>query len=192
MARPRAFEPDDVLDKALAVFSQQGFTATSTQQLCDATDLSRSSLYNAFESKEILLMRALERYAALRQEDYRQTLDQHGTGREIIDALIGDLITLQFATADRESCFILRLAAELGMQHEAVGHLLRRSLRDSRTMLEELVRRGQRDGSITHPGPARDLAALVDATIAGLQVLGHTALDDADSRRIHSTLMDLL
>lgn len=192
MARPRAFEPDDVLDKALEVFSHQGFTATSTQQLCDATDLSRSSFYNAFESKEILLMRTLERYAHLRQDDYRQTLDCDGTGREIIDGLISDMITLQFATADRESCFILRLAGELGMKHEAVGHLLRRSLRDSRTMLEELVRRGQRDGSITSPAPARDLAALIDATIAGMQALGRTALDDADSRRIHTTLMALL
>ncbi|MEG2386881.1 MAG: helix-turn-helix domain-containing protein [Aurantimicrobium sp.] len=51
MARPRKFNEGDVLSSAMALFARRGFTATSLDDLVDATGLLRGSIYKAFGSK---------------------------------------------------------------------------------------------------------------------------------------------
>ena len=59
--RPRSFDPDEVLDKARAVFWNLGYAATSLDDLAAATGLNRPSLYAAFGDKHALYVAALER-----------------------------------------------------------------------------------------------------------------------------------
>ena len=66
MARPRAFEPDAAIDRALDVFWSKGYEATSLDDLCSATGLSRSSFYGTFGSKKNMLLKAVTRYSARR------------------------------------------------------------------------------------------------------------------------------
>ncbi|MDN5668555.1 MAG: TetR/AcrR family transcriptional regulator [Renibacterium salmoninarum] len=51
MARPRKFDHDATLDAIVDEFWGSSYAATSTEDLCARTGLSRSSLYNAFQSK---------------------------------------------------------------------------------------------------------------------------------------------
>ncbi len=62
MARPRSFDEERALDAAMHAFWANGYEATSTQDLCEATGLGRSSIYNTFTSKHDLFRRALTRY----------------------------------------------------------------------------------------------------------------------------------
>ncbi len=62
MARSRDFDLNQALDRAVELFWQQGFAATSVRQLCDAMGIQAGSFYAAFESKEACFQRALERY----------------------------------------------------------------------------------------------------------------------------------
>ena len=62
MARPREFDADIALDRALELFWSKGYEASSLDELCDATGLSRSSLYATFGSKRNLLLRTVDRY----------------------------------------------------------------------------------------------------------------------------------
>ena len=52
MVRPKAFDPDSVLDHAMKTFWSKGFMATTVQDLVESTGLGRGSLYNAFTSKD--------------------------------------------------------------------------------------------------------------------------------------------
>jgi AcrR family transcriptional regulator len=60
--RPREFDTDEALDKAMMVFWQQGFEGASLSDLTEAMGISRPSLYAAFGNKEELFRRALGRY----------------------------------------------------------------------------------------------------------------------------------
>lgn len=62
MARPRSFDPDDVLEIARQVFWQKGFQATSLDEITAASGIAKPSLYAAFGDKHALFLRVLDRY----------------------------------------------------------------------------------------------------------------------------------
>jgi len=62
--RPRAYEPDVALGKALDLFRKDGFAATSLDDLSAATGMNRPSLYGAFGDKRELYIKSYQRYRA--------------------------------------------------------------------------------------------------------------------------------
>jgi len=60
--RPRAYEPDVALGKALGLFRREGFAATSLDDLSAATGMNRPSLYGAFGDKRELYIKSYRRY----------------------------------------------------------------------------------------------------------------------------------
>jgi AcrR family transcriptional regulator len=62
VARQREFDRIDTLDKALEVFWQKGYAATSTSDLLDAMQIGRQSMYDAFGDKRSLYLEALQRH----------------------------------------------------------------------------------------------------------------------------------
>jgi TetR/AcrR family transcriptional regulator, copper-responsive repressor len=68
--RPRAYEPDVALGKALDLFRTQGLAATSLDDLSEATGMNRPSLYGAFGDKRELYIKSYQRY----REEARATM----------------------------------------------------------------------------------------------------------------------
>lgn len=62
MARPREFEPDEVVERAMQVFWQNGYEDASLPDLLDGMGLTRGSLYKAFKDKKNLFLLVLNRY----------------------------------------------------------------------------------------------------------------------------------
>jgi TetR/AcrR family transcriptional regulator, copper-responsive repressor len=62
--RPRAYEPEIALGKALDLFRKDGFAATSLDDLSAATGMNRPSLYGAFGDKRELYIKSYARYRA--------------------------------------------------------------------------------------------------------------------------------
>src|ERR1700744_1918323 len=62
--RPRAYDPEVALGKALGLFRKQGFAATSLDDLSAATGMNRPSLYSAFGDKRELYIKSFARYRA--------------------------------------------------------------------------------------------------------------------------------
>jgi AcrR family transcriptional regulator len=60
--RPRAYQPDVALGKALDLFRRDGFAATSLDDLSAATGMNRPSLYGAFGDKRELYIKSYQRY----------------------------------------------------------------------------------------------------------------------------------
>lgn len=71
LAVPGEFDMDTALDRAVRVFSERGYHATSIGDLTAAMRLATGSVYKAFRDKHAVFLAAFERYAALRQEQTR-------------------------------------------------------------------------------------------------------------------------
>jgi TetR/AcrR family transcriptional repressor of nem operon len=90
IARPRDFEIDDVVRKALFVFWFKGYESASLTDIEQATGVARMSLYNVFGSKEGLFYAALERYIASTKKLYEKYLvknDFEGL-EQLVDAYV--------------------------------------------------------------------------------------------------------
>ena len=68
--RPRAYQPEVALGKALDLFRKDGFAATSLDDLSAATGMNRPSLYGAFGDKRELFIKSYRRY----REDARAAM----------------------------------------------------------------------------------------------------------------------
>src|SRR5260370_18370187 len=68
--RPRAYQPEIALGKALDLFRKDGFAATSLDDLSAATGMNRPSLYGAFGDKRELYIKSYARY----REDARAAM----------------------------------------------------------------------------------------------------------------------
>lgn len=66
MARPKNYQRQDVIEKALDVFWKKGYAATSLSDLVVATGLNKRSIYNEFGSKENLFLEVIDEYSKLR------------------------------------------------------------------------------------------------------------------------------
>lgn len=120
MARPVAFDTDRARDRALLLFWQKGYQATSLPDLLAAMDISRSSLYAAYGDKRSLFVQCLdlfaertrgilatarERHAPLDalQFFFERHLDGPGRGRASLGCLLVNTV-LEMAGVDDELC----------------------------------------------------------------------------------------
>ena len=80
VGRPLEFDPNAALEAAMHQFWSKGYEHTSLQDLVTAMNLSKSSLYQAFGSKQQLLQRCLGRYADQFAAQLRQGLADAPSG----------------------------------------------------------------------------------------------------------------
>lgn len=183
MARPREFDPDAALERAMQAFWAKGYEATSLDDLCAATGLSRSSLYAAFGDKHALLLQALDRYEESSAARIAAALGRPLPIREAIAALLGEFIDNIVAGPGRRGCFIGNCAAELARHDRDALARVRRSLERTERQLGEALERARTHGELAPSANPRALARFLASGIHGLRLVGKAnpdreALDD--------------
>jgi AcrR family transcriptional regulator len=192
--RPREFDQDEVLRIAFDQFWRRGVRGTSLADIARNAGVQRGSLYNAFGSKEALLLRAYERYAS----DYLDAVQEalaSGTLRARLTAFF-DLTIKNFRSGSPpRGCPTTRGLMELEAgdgdgsdqtARQAFADLLRRITDIVRSTLSEGAARGEFNG-------APDVAALHIVTVTrGLAVLERAFGDEAELRRIAAHTVNLI
>ena len=168
MARPRNFDEERAVEAAMHAFWIAGFEATSTQDLCEATGLGRSSIYNTFKSKRDLFERALRHYMELTAASYTELLEGPGTAKEKLAELFRRAI--EDESRDGLGCLVVNTGIELAPRDPRIAELLARDHRRRLEVLRATVRAGQLDGEIDPDRDPSDVAQFVIATIGGIRV----------------------
>jgi len=148
MARPKAFDREDVLDKATQVFWLKGYEATSIQDLVEATGINRGSLYNTFTDKAGLFGAVLGRYTDRSPARTLVANADDGPPRATIEAFFADLVHIGAADPERRGCLLTNTAVELAPVDAEVAAYVRRALAVMEDALARLVERGQFTGEI--------------------------------------------
>lgn len=192
MARPRTFDATQVVDAAVDDFWSSTYSATSTDDLCRSTGLSRSSLYNAFGSKRDLYLAAIHRYSELKAEQRAALLELEESGRELLERVVTATLDEQWADAERRACFGITACVDEGAEDTEIATSLETNARAYDEMLAEVIRRGQADGSLRGDRPADHLATALHAFVDGLQVRSRIRPSRDDQRRDVATALSLL
>ena len=93
LGRPRAFDAEKALDRAMQVFWRKGYLGASLSDLTDAMGIYRPSLYAAFGNKKSLFRKALDRYAKGPSSYLGEAL-QEPTARAVIERLLRGVVDL--------------------------------------------------------------------------------------------------
>lgn len=153
----------------MRAFWADGFEATSTQELCAATGLGRSSIYNTFASKRHLFVKALSHYMDVRTTRLIELLQgDEGSIRERLRTV------LEWAVApdedDPSGCLVVNATVELGPHDPDIAERLERDRRRRFAALRTAIEDGMRTGEIDPAKDADALAHFMISTIGGMQV----------------------
>jgi len=164
MPRPREFDRDAVLLKAMVLFRDQGYAATSIQDLVERMEINRFSLYATFQSKHDLFVEALQAYYDHVAVPFFDRLRESGQGLAVIEAVLLELITRVTRGISANGCLLCNSIAEIGARADArtsriLGAYLRRVESNFRAAVERAVELGEVSDEVDVAAQAKMLTA---------------------------------
>ncbi|MFF4407572.1 TetR/AcrR family transcriptional regulator [Streptomyces sp. NPDC001404] len=196
MGRPRQFDEQQAVAAACGAFWSKGYEATSTQDLCEATGLGRSSIYNTFTSKDHLFRRALAHYADTMTARQLALLGEEGRSAvEKIRALFEVVIDGEMENrrlGHGSGCFTVNTVTGPAADDPGVAEILAKDLERRLGAFRAVVEEGKRDGSVRSPRDPAGLAWYLSSVIAGMRVAAQSGADRAALEQIAAAGIDAL
>lgn len=161
----------------MQTFWTRGYAATSTQDLVDALQINRSSLYATFGSKSELYSRALERYAYDVQQWSRSLVDGPGPFRPRLRAALLEAIEEDLDPRRSRGCFACNAAIELAPVDARVRRLVSGAFGEVRRTFRDALVRARDDGELPDGADVERLATFLVTTFEGLHVVAKGTRD---------------
>ena len=183
---------NEALDKAVRVFCERGYHATSIADLTSAMELASGSIYKAFKDKRAIFLAAFDHYKAARDAQLREAIQRGGNGRERLRNALDFFAASSYGAQGQLGCLVVSGAAELATFDEEIAQRVTGSLGRSETMLGELIRQGQEDGSIPTTLDSQATARLILCVLQGMRVIGKAGRSKKDMQVVADAAMKLL
>ncbi len=177
--RPREFDRDEVIEKAMSLFWEKGFEATSMADIVEVTGLNKSSIYNTFGSKEELFALILDAYLERRVGMVTQMLTEGSAGLADIELFLSFVREEAFGEGGRMGCLAVNTSTELACTDEAMSEMSIGFRDDMRTALRAALTRAEAAGEIEKGTVERDVAILV-AFMLSLPVITRSGASPAE------------
>lgn len=192
MGRPLEFDPDKAVDQAMQVFWSQGFDATSLQDLLRATRLSKSSLYQAFGSKQILFDRCVDLYLDNLAEQMRVQLARANSGRRFIEDAFRALPEKAGSPEAARGCLLWNTALEFGQRDAKVARRVASGIDRFAKVFTAAVKLAQQQGEISSEKDASVLGRYLLSSMSGLRAMLKGGADVRQAESIVQTILQSL
>jgi TetR/AcrR family transcriptional regulator, transcriptional repressor for nem operon len=111
VGRPKQFDRDEVLTRALGLFWQRGYRAVSVRELADTMGINVATVYSEFGDKEHLYAEALARYESENVPGFIGSLERADADRDTIAEVLGAFADFA-ASGTAPGCLITNSAIE--------------------------------------------------------------------------------
>src|SRR3984885_15394453 len=169
MGRPRSFDLNKALDRALQVFWRKGYEGTSVSDLTKIMGVNRPSLYAAFGDKKALFRKALDRYlngpAAYTQEALKEP-----TARVVVERLLQGAADLDTAPRNPGGCLMVQGALASGDASDSIREELVACRAAGEAALRRRFQRAKSEGDLSADTDPADLARYLATIIYGMAV----------------------
>jgi AcrR family transcriptional regulator len=181
--RPRAFDPDVVLERAMHVFWAKGYEGASLSDLTRAMRINRPSLYGAFGNKEELFRKVLDRYVDGPLAYFGKALAAP-KARDVIEQIFFGAARMAGDPRLPAGCLMVQGALAVGnaagsVRKEAAG---RRA--GSEVALRRRFQRAKREGDLPQSADPAELSRYVMTVLQGLAVQGADGAGRDQLRRV--------
>jgi TetR/AcrR family transcriptional regulator, transcriptional repressor for nem operon len=170
MAGVKRFDKDEVLDRAMRVFWQRGYEATSIDDLLKATGINRGSLYGTFGDKRRLFLAAVDRYMERVGSPLFSDL-RRGNPRDAIRRMFDSIIKRNSDGKSPAGCLITNSAIECRRIGGAINSRIERELKSQENAILGTLRRASAMNLLSHEADPRALARFFLGVVQGLNVV---------------------
>ncbi len=182
MARTKEFDPDAVLQKALELFWERGYEATSIADLVEHLGIARASIYATFGGKHDLYLKAFDHYAQSRDSAIVERLSQPGPALPAVRALIASYAAESLCDERRRGCLVVNAAVELMSRDPQIARRVEGSWDTLETALASALTRARAQGELADERDPHALARFLLVLMQGMRVLGRAHPDPARLR----------
>lgn len=193
MARTKEFDPDAALQSALELFWRRGYEATSVADLVEHLGIGRASIYATFGGKNELYLKAMDRYAEMRDPLLLAELSQPGPALPAVRAVVRRFAAEAASPKGRlNGCFVTNTAAELAPHDPAAARRVEISWERLEAPLHSALVRAQAQGELAGDRDPRALARMLLVLLQGIRVVGKASNDPARVRDAAEQALTLL
>ena len=190
--RPRAFDTDVALERAIDIFSVRGYHGTSISDLSDAMQLTAGSIYKAFKDKRGVLLAAFDRYRVLRSRKLKAAIAPFPLGRDKIRAALQFYAEAAHGELGQRGCLVIATAAELAASDPVAAERVDVAHATNEAVMKDCILLGHSDGSVSTNIDAADTARALLCLLQGMRIVGKTGRNRAEMMAVADVAMKLL
>jgi AcrR family transcriptional regulator len=191
--RPRAYDADTAIAQAMSAFWQFGYSATSLDQLSDATDMNRPSLYAAFGDKRALYLQTLDRYTERSKDGIAKAFDPQLSLAEGLQRFYDYALASYLPSGDpARGCYLIGTAVTEALGDEEVRNRLASALREFEQMVAARIEQAQEAGEIDAAADPQALAMIALAVLYSMAIRARAGESRTVLRSVAATAIDLI
>ncbi len=184
MARPKEFDTDAALEKAMELFWLQGYQATTLPDLVERMGIGRQSLYDTFGDKRQLFLRALDRYSDVLITGVLGALEGPDAGLDAILRFLDTVVAYQTGKPVRTACLMVNSTMEMALSDPEVASRSAAYRRRMVNAFRHALTNAETAGDITPALPVDSLAQHLTATVFGMIVAAKAGSDTEALRQM--------
>ncbi|GCE29992.1 putative HTH-type transcriptional regulator YezE [Dictyobacter alpinus] len=177
MARPKEFNRDQVLEKAMGLFWEKGYDGSSVEDLVQCTGIGRGSLYDTFGDKHALYLAALDRYMSASSGPLTALQRYEGPFRDALRDFFEGRIEEAFSGPTRHGCFMVNAGIELAPHDSEVAAKVQAGLDETEEAFYHVLIKAQATGELSWKSDSHRLARFLLNTLLGIRVLSRAHPD---------------
>lgn len=192
MPRTKQFDEQEVLKKAMELFWEKGFHATSMQDLVSYLCINRASLYDTFGGKEALFEKAFELYRSNSIGFLREVLDSTDSVKGRFQKLFDFAIKEAIEDESRKGCFVVNVTTELVPGDERIQVVLNENKENVEQLFVSVVQDGIEKGEISPTKDPKTIASFLFTLYGGLRIVGKVNPNPKKLHQIVNTGLSVL
>jgi TetR/AcrR family transcriptional regulator, copper-responsive repressor len=190
--RPRAYQPDIALGKALALFRKSGFAATSLDDLSAATGMNRPSLYGAFGDKRELYLKSYQRY---RDDARAATVDlfrEKMPIRKRLMRLYAVALDIYLNGEKPRGCFTVMTAGSEAVDDPDIRAMVLEALAELDKAFVACFRRAKETGELSPSADGQALGLLASAILHTIAIRARAGVPRRELEAIIKSAVDVM
>ncbi len=191
--RPKEFDQEVALERAMETFWAHGYEATSVQDLLDSMGINRASMYDTFGDKHALFSAAIDLYGRTVTRCLEAALDKPGSPLGNIRTVLRDMARQSVRGGGAcKGCLATHTAVEMAPHDAKVGKAVKALLGRIEKAFHRALGRAVEAGELTPDVNVRAFARYFTSTVQGLVVMGKASPGKGAMNDIVETALSVL
>lgn len=193
VGRPRTFDRDDALTKAMYVFWEKGYEGTTMADLIESIGMKAPSIYAAFGNKDAIFKEVVSHYLPIVVNGQLATLNNTTDIHEAVENTMNECVSLFTGQDNPHTCLIMTAAINTSPEHQEHVDSLKRLRKDYKKAWKDRFVRAMREGQLSASLSPEEVAEYFMTVVQGMALRakdGATKDDLIKTTRIAIQILD--